>query len=94
VPVGDVAAYANAIASLAANRDRLGSLSAAARRDVAARFDIRDRAADYQELYARWRDLYHPMTPGRHLQYGSRLDNPWIPNPVVRLVRSAIRAAR
>ena len=94
VPVGDVAAYANAIASLAANRDRLESLSAAARRDVAARFDIRDRAADYQELYARWRDLYQPMTPGRHLQYGSRLDNPWIPNPVVRLVRSAIRAAR
>jgi len=94
VPVGEVAAYANAIASLAANRDRLESLSAAARRDVAARFDIRDRAADYQHLYARWRDFYVPMTPGRHLQYGSRLDNPWIPNPVVRLVRSAIRATR
>ena len=52
------------------------------------------RAADYQQLYAHWRDFYRPMTPGRHLQYGSRLDNPWIPNPVVRLVRSAIRAAR
>ena len=94
VPVGEVAAYANAIASLAANRDRLESLSAAARRDVVARFDIRARAADYQRLYARWREFYQPMTPGRHLQYGSRLDSPWIPNPVVRLVRTAIRAAR
>lgn len=94
VPVGDVAAYASAIASLAADRDRLETVSAAARRDVAARFDIRDRAVEYQGLYARWRELYRPMTPGRHLQYGSRLDNPWIPNPVVRLVRTAIRAAR
>jgi len=94
VPVGDVAASADAIASLAADRDRLETLSAAARRDVAARFDIRDRAVEYQALYARWRELYRPMTPGRHLQYGSRLDNPWIPNPVVRLVRAAIRAAR
>jgi len=94
VPVGDVAAYANAIASLASSRDRLETLSAAARRDVAARFDIRDRAAEYQSVYARWRELYRPMTTGRHLQYGSRLDNPWIPNPVVRLVRTAIRAAR
>jgi glycosyltransferase involved in cell wall biosynthesis len=94
VPVGDVVAYADAIASLAADRNRLEALSAAARRDVAARFDVRDRAVEYQALFARWGELYRPMTPGRHLQYGSRLDNPWIPNPVVRLVRTAIRAAR
>ena len=29
-----------------------------------------------------------------HLTYGSRLDRPWLPNPLVRLVRTAIRSAR
>jgi hypothetical protein len=54
---------------------------------------VRDRVADYQALYARWQEWYRPLGAG-HLQYGSRLDQPWIPNPVVRLVRTAIRSAR
>jgi glycosyltransferase involved in cell wall biosynthesis len=94
VPVGDVPACAQAIAALAADRSRLDAIGAAARTVVASRFDIRDRVADYQALYARWPEFYRPIAPGRHLQYGSRLDQPWIPNPVVRLVRTAIRAAR
>ncbi|MFI5179132.1 MAG: hypothetical protein ACHQO8_11235, partial [Vicinamibacterales bacterium] len=61
---------------------------------VAARYDIRNRVADYQALYARWRDLYRPLAGPEHLQYGSRLDRPWIPNPLVRLVRTAIAGAR
>jgi len=93
-PVGDVPGYAAAIAALATDRQRLDALGSAARSAVASRFDVRDRAADYQALYAGWRDLYRPIAPGRHLQYGSRLDHPWIPNPVVRLVRTAIRSAR
>ena len=92
--VGDVSAYAGAIAALAGDRGRLEALSAAARTVVATRFDIRDRVAEYQALYARWREFYRPLAPGGHLQYGSRLDNPWIPNRVVRFVRTAIRAAR
>ena len=94
VTVGDVQGFAAAIAALAADRGRLETFAAAARDAVAARFEIRDRVSDYQRLYARWRDLYRPIVPGRHLQYGSRLDRRWIPNPVVRLVRSALRAAR
>jgi glycosyltransferase involved in cell wall biosynthesis len=94
VPVGDVPAFAAAIAVLAADRGRLEAMSAAAHRAVVERFDVRDRAADYQSLYARWRELYAPIAPGRHLQYGSRLDRPWIPNTVVRIVRSTLRAAR
>ncbi len=66
-------------------------MSAAARRAVADRFDIRQRVGDYQDLYARWRQLYRPLAAAGHLQYGSRLDRPWIPNAVVRLVRSTIR---
>jgi glycosyltransferase involved in cell wall biosynthesis len=94
VAVGDVPAFAAAIAALAADRGRLETLSASARRAVVERFDIRDRAGDYQALYARWPELYAPIAPGRHLQYGSRLDQPWIPNTVVRIVRSTLRAAR
>jgi glycosyltransferase involved in cell wall biosynthesis len=92
-PIGDVRAFAAVIARLDGDRGRLESMSAAARDAVARRFDIRDRVADYQSLYARWRELYRPLGSG-HLQYGSRLDQPWIPNPVVRLVRSAIRLTR
>ena len=69
-------------------------MGARARKDVERRFDINDRAADYQALYARWSELYHPHGAGSHLTYGSRLDQPWLPNPLVRLVRTAIRSTR
>jgi len=92
--VGDIGAFADAIARLDGDRARLEAMSVAARDAVARRFDIRDRAADFQSLYARWPELYRPLAAPEHLQYGSRLDRPWIPNPVVRMVRSAIRAAR
>jgi len=88
---GDVAAFAVAIAALDRDRPRLAAMSAAARAAVAERFDIRTRVAGYQALYARWRDLYRPLAGRRLLQYGSRLDRRWIPNSVVRLVRSAAR---
>lgn len=90
-PVGDVAAFAEAIAWCDADRDRLESMSAAARHRVAASYDIGERVGDYQALYARWRELYRPLAGPTHLKYGSRLDQPWIPNPLVRLVRSALR---
>jgi glycosyltransferase involved in cell wall biosynthesis len=93
-PVGDVRAFADAIARVDRDRARLETMSARARQDVARRFDIRDRAADYQALYARWRELYRPHGAGSHLTYGSRLDQPWLPNPFVRLVRSVARSRR
>jgi glycosyltransferase involved in cell wall biosynthesis len=93
-PTGDVTAFADAISSLDRDRTRLEAMSAAARQTVVDRFDIRDRVAAYQSLYARWEELYRPVAGAQHLQYGSRLDHPWIPNNVVRLVRTALRAAR
>jgi glycosyltransferase involved in cell wall biosynthesis len=93
-PVGDVAAFAAAIARLDRDRPRLEAMSVRARHEVEHRFDIHDRVADYQALYARWRELYRPHGDGSHLTYGSRLDHPWIPNPLVRLVRTAIRSAK
>jgi len=93
-PTGDIAAFADAIVQLEGDRPRLEAMSAAARQTVADRFDIRDRVIDYQALYARWQELYRPVAGAEHLQYGSRLDHRWIPNPLVRLVRTALRAAR
>ena len=87
-------AFADAIASLARDRDRLEAMSAAARQLAVDRFDARERAAGYQALYARWRELYRPRPASVSASFGSRLDHPWIPNALVRLVRSAIRTAR
>jgi glycosyltransferase involved in cell wall biosynthesis len=93
-PVGDIRGFADAIARLDRDRPRLERMSTVARSTVASRFDIRDRVAGYQDLYARWAQLYRPLDSSAHLQYGSRLDRSWIPNPVVRLVRSAMRSSR
>jgi glycosyltransferase involved in cell wall biosynthesis len=90
--VGDVAGFAGAIASLEGDRSLLERLSAAGRRKVEERFDISDRVLDYQALYAKYADLYKPLAADARLQYGSRLDRPWIPNPFVRMVRSTLRA--
>lgn len=89
--IGDVVGFTEAIAALDRDRLRLAAMSAAARASIVERFDIRARAAEFQSLYARWRELYRPLASRRHLQYGSRLDQSWIPNAVVRLVRSATR---
>jgi glycosyltransferase involved in cell wall biosynthesis len=90
-PVGDIRAFAAAIAALDRDRPRLAAMGAAARQSIVERFDIRDRVTAYQALYARWPELYRPLAAARHLQYGSRLDKPWLPNAVVRAVRSTMR---
>jgi len=90
--VGDIDGFADAIARLAADRGWLERFSDAGRQLVTSRFDIRDRVSDYQVLYARYAELYRPLPPDAALQYGSRLDQPWIPNSFVRVVRSALRA--
>ena len=93
-PVGDVAAFTDAIARLDGDRALLEAMGARSRADVAARFDIRERVVAYQALYARWRELYRPLAGPGHLQYGSRLDRAWLPNPIVRFVRSTLAQAR
>ena len=92
-PVGDAASFARAIGTLARDRNCLETMSRAARQLAIDRFDIRARAASYQHLYARWRELYRarPASPTR--VYGSRLDQRWIPNAAVKLIRSALRRA-
>jgi glycosyltransferase involved in cell wall biosynthesis len=90
-PARNAAAFAEAIASLSRDRDLLEGLSVAARRCAVERFDVRARAGSYQELYARWRELYRPRPASVTRSFGSRLDQPWMPNPLVRLVRTVMR---
>jgi len=89
---GDIDGFAEAIARLAVDRPLLERMSAAARHIVETRFEVRERTREYQALYARYEALYRPLAPDAVLQYGSRLDHPWIPNPVVRLIRSTLRS--
>ncbi|MBI3403191.1 MAG: glycosyltransferase family 4 protein [Acidobacteria bacterium] len=93
-PVGDVDAFAAAIAGLAADRASLERMSANGRRLIETQYDIRDRAVAYEALFARYAEIYKPLSPDAKLQYGSRLDQAWIPNILVRGVRTAIRMAR
>lgn len=90
---GDIRGFVDAIARLDRDRQLLQSASAAVRSLVSRRYDAMSCAAEYQRLYQRlvrrrraWR--------ARPLRYGSRLDRPWIPNPITRLVRSAFRKPR
>jgi glycosyltransferase involved in cell wall biosynthesis len=97
-PVGDCAAFADAIAALAADRARLEEVSAAARRRVAERYEVRARTADYQALFARLFENHskspRPRPARVALHYGSRLDQPWLPNPLVRAIRTPRRWLR
>lgn len=93
-PVGDTAGFVDAIARLNGDRARLETMSARCRAVVERDYDIRVRAAAYDALYDRYAELYRPLSASARLQYGSRLDRPWIPNAVVRAVRAAQRRAR
>jgi glycogen synthase len=90
-PIGDIDAFADAISTLDADREGLERLSRAARRIVSEGYDVRRQASRYEALYAEWSDLRRAKPRRGKLQYGSRLDQPWIPNPIVRFIRERRR---
>lgn len=94
IAVGDVPGFAAAIAGVAADPARLEAMSAGARQAIGTRFDPRARTAAYQALFARWQALKRPRPARLPIPYRTRLDRPWLPNPVVRTVRTAIRRYR
>ncbi|MFB3916260.1 MAG: glycosyltransferase family 4 protein [Terriglobales bacterium] len=91
VPVGDIAGFASALQELQREPDRLERMSAAVRQLVAEKFDIRHNVAQYDALYARFQGLRRLRGESR-LHYGSRLDKKWLPNVLVRTVRSILRS--
>ena len=93
-PVAAADGFAAAIATLDRDRDRLEIMSRAARNIIVERYDIRQRVGDYQALYARWQDLLRHRPQAVTLPYGSRLDQPWLPNAAVYAVRTTQRWLR
>lgn len=90
-PVGDVRAFCEMLLTLHDDRSRLERMSEGARRRIVEHYDVRRQAAEYQRLYASWRALRRPRRVGTCFPYGSRLDQPWIPNAVVRFIRRRTR---
>jgi glycosyltransferase involved in cell wall biosynthesis len=92
--IDDVSGFVAAVRALADDRTLLDRMSRAARASVEARFDIRVRVGDYERLFARYRELRRPRAAQVRMPYGSRLDQPWIPNVAVKAVRTFVRRAQ
>lgn len=86
--VGDIGGFADAISHLARDREALQSIGGAVRRLVASRYDAAQCTAGYQRLFARAGELKRPWKHGGRLSYASRLDQPWMPNALVKAVRT------
>jgi hypothetical protein len=54
---------------------------------------VRRHAAHFEALFARWASLFRPRPEHVALHYGSRLDQPWLPNALVKTLR-AVRGIR
>jgi glycosyltransferase involved in cell wall biosynthesis len=91
--IGDITGFAEAIGALHRDRARVEAMSRAARERVVSDYDVTVRVRDYQDLFARHRELRRPRAENVTLPYGSRLDQPWIPNVAVKAVRSVVRRA-
>jgi len=90
-PYSDVNGFAASIAGLHRDRVKLDQMSKAARQIVQEGFDIRQRVCGYQELFARWRELRRPRPMRLTMTRGNRLDQAWIPNWLVRMIRHTRR---
>lgn len=81
-------AFVSAIERLHHDRLLLAKMSEAAHRQVAEKFDLDRNVKHYDALYERFATGIQVSRPRCGLQYGSRLDRPWIPNLLVRAIRS------
>ncbi|MGP8104966.1 MAG: glycosyltransferase family 4 protein [Desulfobaccales bacterium] len=100
-PMGKTGAFAEKIAFLHQNRDRLAEMSAAARRRVTARFSLERMAADYDRLFTETLacpPLPYTPRPLKQLQYPKELLptwRTWVPQPLKNLARTWVyRACR
>jgi glycosyltransferase involved in cell wall biosynthesis len=84
---------AKVIARLHAERAELEIRSQAAIRHARDEFAAGKRASAYAELFSNWKTLKRPVN-GSAKHYGSRLDQPWLPNSFVVGVRRLLRWLR
>lgn len=88
VQVGDVEGYAAAIVGLATDRPRLERMSGAAAMAVRGRFDPVARGRAYYDMLGDLAGRPRPARRPTRVPYGSRLDRRWLPNALVRGVRT------
>jgi glycosyltransferase involved in cell wall biosynthesis len=91
---GDISGFADAIAVLARDGQRLASMGEHARQHIAHHHDLHACTHAYQALFARYAELRRPRPAHVPVPYGTRLDRKWIPNIAVRTVRGIIRRAQ
>jgi glycosyltransferase involved in cell wall biosynthesis len=87
-PFDDPDAFASAVERLHHDRSLLERMSTATRKHVAENFDLERNVKHYDSLYERCTTGVQTFRPRCGLQYGSRLDQSWIPNLLVRAIRS------
>ncbi|HUQ18817.1 MAG TPA: glycosyltransferase family 4 protein [Gemmatimonadaceae bacterium] len=90
IPPGDIEGFAQAIISVAGNSNALRTMGAEATARIKARFDIAKQAPEYQRAIAAAADLT-PRWRRPLIFTGSRLDQRWLPNFIVRQARSLQR---
>jgi hypothetical protein len=86
-PIGDVATFANAIVTISRDKQAMARMSEEAAARIRTGFNIAERAPEYQQAIAAVTELTPRWSQSR-IFHGSRLDQPWLPNLVVRGARA------
>jgi glycosyltransferase involved in cell wall biosynthesis len=84
---GDTQAFAAAVARLAADPILVDRLGAASRARIRTHWDIERNALEFHRHFAQWREWRQPQRRVSKVPYGSRLDQRWLPNALVKAVR-------
>jgi glycosyltransferase involved in cell wall biosynthesis len=88
VTVGDVQGFSERIGTLDDDRELLKTMGREIRQRVSRDFEVTTRARDYHMLFSRFRELKRRPVAKPRLYYGSRLDKRWLPNMLVKFLRS------
>lgn len=78
--------FANAIEQLWLNPEMLAHMGKKCREKIINEFDVQDTSQRYFDLLRRYREFYRKKKI-KKMKVGARLDEPWIPNLVTKLLR-------
>jgi glycosyltransferase involved in cell wall biosynthesis len=87
VEMNDNQGFANAIEQLWHNPVLLAEMGARCRSKIQAEFDVKVTSKRYVDLFVRFPEFYKKKKI-RKIKVGARLDKPWIPNFVTKVIRS------
>jgi len=92
IPIGDTAMFARTLAELHRNRELLSQMRRHCRQTAEQRFDIRTTSNNYFRLFGKFAELKKKTKKGLPpIEVGFRLDQPWLPNFVVKFARKNLR---